>query len=123
MSSKQQIEFLVKLRDALSMAAEATNDYIETFAPKEAKEEKTAVTEETFNILKFESQQGAKIGAYEVAYKAANLPDKWNSAYNILTKNNATIQNRYLGTSYQFSYWLYGSDKIYRQIRKQAGET
>jgi len=32
-----QIEALVKLRDSLSMAAEALNDYINTLAPKEEK--------------------------------------------------------------------------------------
>lgn len=74
-----------------------------------------AVVETTFSILKFESQQGAKIGAYEVAYKPANMADKWQHAYNILRANNATIKDRYHGDGYEFSYWLYGEGKIYRQ--------
>ena len=118
---RKLVEFLVKLRDAYTMAAEATNDYLETLAPPEAKEEKPAVVEATFSILKFEPQKGAKLGDYEVAYKPNNLPDKWSGAFNVLNASNATIQNRYHGQGYQFSYWLYGQDKIYRQKRKQAG--
>ena len=123
MSSKQ-IEFLVKLRDALSMAAEATNDYINSLAPSEVRNENKAgpaVTEVTFSILKFETQQGAKLGNYEVAYKQNNIADKWTQAFNILNKSNATIQNRYTGQGYQFSYWIYGEDKIYRQKIKTQG--
>ena len=119
MSSKQ-IEFLVKLRDALSMAAEATNEYIDSLAPAVIKEKNlvSVVSEPTFSILKFESQKGTKLGSYEVAYKANNIVDKWIQALNILRSSNAIIQNRYYGQSYQFSYWIYGEDKIYRQKRK-----
>jgi len=78
----------------------------------------TAVREETFNILKFEKQQGARIGEYEVAYQPNNIPDKFQSAFNILKKGNATISARYHGDGYVFGYWLYGEDKIYRQKRK-----
>jgi hypothetical protein len=77
-----------------------------------------AVKEETFNVLKFETQEGAKIGLYQVAYKANNLSDKWNSAYNILRQNNATIADRYYGEGYVYGYWLYGEGKIYRQKLK-----
>lgn len=115
-TSSKQIEFLVKLRDALSMAAEAANDYLETMAPPGVKA--AAVQEETFTILKFETQQGAKIGEYEVAYNANNIEDKWSHAYNVLRNSNATIQSRYHGQGYQFSYWLYGEGKIYRQKLK-----
>ena len=121
--SKQQIEFLVKLRDAFSMAAEATNEYIDSLAPAEVKRGGTAVQELTFTALKFEAQEGVKLGNYEVAYKANNLEDKWTQAYNILNKANATIQERYHGGEYEFSYWLYGTDKIYRQKRKQGATT
>ena len=115
--SKQQVEFLVKLRDAFSMAAEATNEYIDSLAPAGIKEKNpvNAVSETTFSILKFETQEGIKLGNYEVAYKANNLADKWTQAYDVLSKANATIQARYHGQDYSFSYWLYGSDKIYRQ--------
>ncbi|MGB9841553.1 MAG: hypothetical protein ACPLKZ_02385 [Candidatus Bathyarchaeales archaeon] len=117
----KHIEFLVKLRDASLMIAKAANEYIDALAPPEVKEAKKAtatVQEATFTILKFEPQQGAKLGEFEVAYKQNNLPDKWQNAYNILRNSNATIQNRYHGEEYQYSYWLYAADKIYRQKLK-----
>jgi hypothetical protein len=80
--------------------------------------QESAVQELTFTTLKFDAQKGAKIGDYEVAYQASNLADKWSSAFNVLQKSNATIQNRYLGPGYEYSYWLYGENKIYRQKLK-----
>jgi hypothetical protein len=74
-----------------------------------------AVKEETFTILQFEAQQGAKIGSYEVAYRANNLPEKWDHAHGVLRAANATISSRYKGEDYTFTYWLYGTGKIYRQ--------
>ena len=75
----------------------------------------TAVKEETFTCLKFEPMKGVKIGEYEVAYKEQNLPEHWNSAFNVLKQSNATIAKRYHGEGYQYTYWLYGEGKIYRQ--------
>ena len=117
----KQVEFLVKLRDASLMLADAANDYLESMAPNEAKpkENKPAVLELNFTTLRFSSMQGSKLGDYKLAYKQSNLPDKWQSAYNILINSNATIKARYTGEGYQFSYWLYGEDKIYRQKLKQ----
>ncbi len=117
----KQVEFLVKLRDAFIMASEATNEYIDSLAPPEIKAEKkqaAAVLELNFTTLKFEAQQGAKLGEYEIAYKQSNPADKWQSAYNILSNGDATIQDRYHGEDYQYSYWLYGEGKIYRQKLK-----
>jgi hypothetical protein len=113
--SEKQVDVLVKLRNALTMASKALNEYIETLATPGAKEPSTVVQETTFTILKFESQQGARIGEHEVAYKASNIEDKWQHALNILRNSNATIKDRYHGEDYQFGYWLYGQDKIYRQ--------
>jgi hypothetical protein len=76
------------------------------------------VQELNFSTLKFEAQQGAKLGEFEIAHKANNLDDKWSTAYNILRNSNATIKDRYHGETYQYSYWLYGEDKIYRQKLK-----
>ena len=117
----KQVEFLLKLRDASLMIADAANEYIDSLAPPEVKEtNKTtaAVQEATFTMLRFEAQQGAKLGQFEVAYKQNNHPDKWQSAYNILRNSNATIKDRYHGETYQHSYWLYAEDKIYRQKLK-----
>jgi hypothetical protein len=116
--SSKQVEPLVKLRDAYAMASEALNEYIATLAPPGAKEPPAAVQETTFTILKFEPQQGAKIGEYEVAYKGNNLEDKWTHASNILRNSNATINSRYHGEGYACAYWLYGENKIYRQKLK-----
>jgi hypothetical protein len=109
-------EMLVQIRNAFQGATEAIDAYI-SFLGKPL-EPASLVKEETFTILKFEKQQGAKIGEYEVAYKPNNLPDKWIQAYNIPRQNNATINNRYYGESYVHNYWLYGEDKIYRQKLK-----
>ncbi len=116
----KQVEFLVKLRDASQMIADAANEYLETFAPPGTKDAKqpAAVQEITFSTLRFEAQQGAKLGEYEIAYKSANFEDKWCPAYNILRNSNATIKDRYHGEGYQYSYWLYGEDRIYRQKLK-----
>lgn len=115
MTSKQ-VEFLVKIRDACQMLADALNDYMQSVTPPQI--ELTAVQELTFTTLKFEAQQGTKLGDFDVAYKQNNLPDKWQSAYNILRINNSTIKDRYHSDIYQYSYWLYGEDKIYRQKLK-----
>ena len=82
--------------------------------------EPSAVAEETFNCLKFDKQQGTRLGEFEVASKASNLVDKFSHAYGVLRTNNATIKSRYHGPSYAYRYWLYGEDKIYRQKKKRA---
>jgi len=116
-----KIDFLVKLRDASQMLAEAANEYLLSLAPPEVREDQgTAPVQETmFNILKFEPQQGARLGEFEIAHEAANLEDKWRPAYKILRNNNATIKDRHKGDAYTYSYWLYGENKIYRQKIKQ----
>lgn len=122
----KQVESLVRLRDAFTMASDTLNDYVNSLAPAEVRNEKkttAAVNELNFTTLKFETQKGAKLGDYEVAYKNSNLPEKWSSPFNVLNASNATIQNRYYGAEYVFSYWLYGSDKIYRKkLIEKTGE-
>jgi hypothetical protein len=116
----RQVEFLVKLRDGFQMIADAANEYIDSMAPPEDRDKTQAATvhEVTFTTLKFEDQQGAKLGKFEIAYKQNNLEDKWRPAYSILRNSNATIKDRYHGEGYQYSYWLYGEDRIYRQKLK-----
>lgn len=112
MTEEKIVEVAVDFFNALEAACiNAKHQIVEIVGVKKA----GAVKEETFNILKFEKQQGAKIGQYEVAYKANNIEDKWTQAYNILKQENATINSRYHGEAYQHSYWLYGEGKIYRQ--------
>jgi hypothetical protein len=113
--STEIFEIIANLADALETTAVNIKRRI---AEITGVKEKAAVKEETFTILKFEKQTGSRLGEYEVAYKANNLEDKWNQAYNILRQNNATINNRYYGDSYAFGYWLYGKNRIYRQKLK-----
>jgi hypothetical protein len=115
----EQVDFLVKLRDACMLMADAANEYIESIAPPEVKDQAVAVQEVTFTSLKFEKQRGTKLGEYEIANKQSNPSDKWQNAYNILQTSNATIKNRYHSEEYLRSYWLYDQDKIYRQKLKQ----
>ncbi|MGD6932586.1 MAG: hypothetical protein ACQCN5_00075 [Candidatus Bathyarchaeia archaeon] len=119
--SSRHVEFLTKLRDACQNIADTAEQYIQSMSQPQL--ELTGVQELTFTTLKFEAQQGTKLGDFEVAYKQNNLPDKWQSAHNILRVNNATIKDRYHGDTYQYSYWLYGEDKIYRQKLKPKTKT
>jgi hypothetical protein len=109
------------MRDACHTLADAANQYIQSMVPSQV--ELTAIQELTFTTLKFEAQQGTKLGDYAVAYKQNNHQDKWQSAYNTLRINNSTIKDCYHADTYQYSYWLYGEDKIYRQKLKTKTAT
>lgn len=117
-----ETEFLdafLQYLDALDAANVTFRNYFKASKPKrEENKEVAAVLEETFACLKFESQKGAKIGDYEIAHRSNNLSETFNTAFNILSKSNAVISNRYFRSSYAYSYWLYGKDKIYRQKLK-----
>lgn len=119
MTSKQA-DFLAKLHDAGQMIADAANELLKSMTPSEPglKNEPVAVNELTFTTLKWDSQKGTQLGDFEVAYKASNIEDKWQHAFNILRSSNATIKERYYGSGYSRSYWVYGQDKIYRQKLK-----
>ena len=114
----KQVEFLVKLRDTSQMLADAANEYIESLTPLEIQTKEVSVQETTFSTLNFEPNQSIKMGIYEIAFKANNKEDKWHQAHTILSDNKANIKDRYHGESYQYSYWLYGEGKIYRQKLK-----
>jgi len=86
---------------------------------QEAEKKPTSfVKEATFTTLKFEPKKGERLTDFEVADKKNNLPDKFQQAYAILRQNNAVINSRYSGPDYEYSYWLYGEDRIFRQKRK-----
>jgi hypothetical protein len=114
----KHVEFLVKLRDCSLQLADAAQEYIQSLAPPELELELTGVLEVNFASLRFKTQQSPKLGNYEVTRKTDNSVDKWSHAYNILQAHNSTIDNRYHGSDYQYSYWLFGEDKIYRQKLK-----
>ena len=115
-----QTDFLLKLRDAGQMIADAANELLKSMAPSEPglENESLAVNEVTFSTLKWDSQKGAQLGDFDVAYKSSNIEDKWQHAFNILRSSNATIKNRYHSAGYSYSYWVYGQDTIYRQKLK-----
>jgi len=79
---------------------------------------RTRVSEEKFNVLKWENEKGAKLGDFQAAYKKHNLPDKWQHAYNILKVNTSLISNPFKEKGYEFRYWIYPekySDRIFRK--------
>jgi hypothetical protein len=117
----KQTELALNLRDAIKIITDSANKYIEFTLSAEKKSSAKAVSELTFTILHFEPLQSARLGDYEVAYKKDNVPDKLEAAYIILRDNNATIKDRYHGEGYQYCYWLYVEEKIYRQKLKPKG--
>ena len=116
----KHVEFLVKLRDCSQQLADTANEYIQTLAPLEVKEDKQQTGDEAaiFSVLNFEHENGLRIGVFEAAYKANNPLDKWSYAYGVLTNAKATIKDRYHHEGYLYSYWLYDGNKIYRQRLK-----
>ena len=118
---EKQVEFILNLMDACKVITEIANEFLEVSAAQEKKQLVSDALESAFSVLHFESQQGIKLGEYEVSNKASNALDKWSFAYNILRTYNATIKNRFHGESYQYGYWLYVEDKIYRQKLKPKG--
>ncbi len=90
--------------------------------PCEAKP-KAVVSEETFNILKWSDEKGARLGDYQVAYKSQNLPDKWLHCWNILKDNNSVIANSFHEEGYQYRYWIYPDKYDDRVFRKKLAES
>lgn len=87
-------------------------------------EEKPKLSEETFNVLKWQSEKGSRLGVYEIAYRSQNVLENWQHCFNILKANNATIANSFHEESYQFRYWIYPEkydDRIFRKkLNKEA---
>lgn len=115
-TEEKVIDAVLNLANALEAAAVDVKQRIGELIGTEAKQP-AAVSETTFSILSFEAQKGEKLGDYETASSKNNISDKWNQAFNILRQSNATINHRYHGETYQFSYWIYG-DRIFRQKLK-----
>jgi len=81
-------------------------------------EVKPKLSEETFNILKWENEKGSRLGDYEVAYKKHNILENWQHCFNILKQNSAVIGNPFHLEGYHFRYWIYPekySDRIFRK--------
>jgi len=111
--------------EALDLFCQAMENAVQVLKQALAKLEKapaqTGLSEEVFNILKWEANRGSKLGEFECAFKASNMPDKWNHVFNILRANNATIKNHFAPDGFAYRYWLYLEkypDRIFRKRRE-----
>jgi len=84
---------------------------------------KVLLPEETFNILKWSDEKGSRLGDYQVAYKAQNLPDKWQHCFNILKTNNSLIANSFHEEGYVYRYWIFPEKYEDRIFRKKLAES
>ena len=80
-----------------------------------------AIPESVFTGLKYEPEQGVRLGDYGVAFKSLNLVQNWLSAFNVLKANSAVIGSPFHLEGYLHRYWLYEKypEKIFR---KKLGE-
>ena len=85
-------------------------------------EVKPKILEETFTVLKWQSEKGSRLGDYEVAYKSQNVLDNWVHAFNILKANNSVIGNPFYEEGYQYRYWIFPEKYGDRIFRKKLGE-
>lgn len=120
-----ELSLLLAERDIAAYRVERLDEIInkigESKGFSEAEKQKpksSEIDEKVFSTLNFESQQGQKLGQYEIADKTKNNPEDWQRGYGILKKSGATIKDRAKGQN--FSYWLYGEfERIYRQKRRE----
>lgn len=85
-------------------------------------EVKAKLPEETFSILKWQSEKGFHLGDYEVAYKNQNVLENWQHCFNILKQNNAVIGNPFHLEGYQYRYWIFPEKYGDRIFRKKLNE-
>jgi hypothetical protein len=80
------------------------------------------VSEESFNILKWDESEGPKLGNLDIAYRDHNQPDPWLHAYNILKVSKTTLKDHYEPEGFTYYYWIYPdkyTDRIFRKRRQQ----
>ncbi len=75
------------------------------------------VPETVFSDLKWRSENGTKLGFYEIALIQDNESKEWKKAYSILKNRESTISHRFHEESYEYCYWLY--DKMDYKIFSQ----
>jgi len=114
-----------EISEALELFCEAMENAVQVLKQALAKIPKeqahAGLREEAFNLLKWEASKGEKLGEFECAFKASNMPDKWNHAFNILRANNATIKNHFAPDDFIHRYWLYldkYQDRIFRKKKE-----
>ena len=83
---------------------------------------KAKISEETFNILKWDNEKGERLGDFQTAYKNKNVLESWQHAYNILKQANAVIGNRFHEQGYEYAYWIYPEKYEDRIFRKKLNE-
>jgi len=115
--SEQNIEEICEILTDLGNGLEALSVDIKQRIAKILKTPR--ISEEPFFALKWDKKEGNKLKEYETTTKAQNSgSDNFHHCLNILTRNKATIQNRFHDKGWGFSYWLYPQREgtIYRQI-------
>jgi len=83
---------------------------------------KPKISEETFNILKWDNEKGERLGDFQTAYKNKNVLENWQHAFNILKQSNAVIGNPFHLEGYQYRYWIYPEKYEDRIFRKKLNE-
>jgi hypothetical protein len=114
-------DFLPILRDFVGIRLDASR----VKAEEKQTDSKVVLPELTFTALKFDMEEGARLGKYEVAYKNKNLADPWQHAYNILRNNSAVINDRFHEQGYSYAYWIYPEkyeDRIFRMKLKEEAK-
>lgn len=94
------VEFLVKLRDAGQLIADAANDYLETLIPKQDQQQPLP----DFDKLQWETRTGAKAD-YQQTSKAANSnSDVFQALQKKLQEHPGFWQHN------GFKYWIHLND-------------
>jgi hypothetical protein len=109
-SNEEVYELLVDFADAIEAAAVNIKQQISQ------KMKTPKASEDQFLSLKWEKKQGTKLKEFEVSTKTLNSSsESFQHCFNILKRNNATINNRFHDANWQYAYWLY-NDAIFRQV-------
>jgi hypothetical protein len=120
MSENQRLAeiFLDYLNAQEASCVNARRQIGELFNVAEPTQQKT-VPEQTFTVLQFEEHTGTKLTEFGTAEKSKNKEEPWLNAFNILKASGASIDKRFHGAGYVYSYWIYNG-RIFRQKLKQA---
>jgi len=113
------VESLIDFSNAVESACVNLRRQIQGLAKVEGK---TVLSEDAFNILKWQDEKGVRLGDFQVAYRNMNFPDKWLHCYNILKANNSLISNPFKDRGFVFRYWIYPGKYEDRIFRKKLGE-
>jgi hypothetical protein len=94
------VDFLVKLRDAAQMMADAANEQLEKMAPAETK-----YNEEDFNKLFWETKEGSKGPYTQTSKKATNNSEIFQTLQKIVKEHDGFWQSK------THKYWFHQSDQ------------